>query len=138
MSGPTTTLAGAGLLAAVLAVAAGIAVATGDGSPVHRQAVGLAAVVVLAGSLGGWLVARWGRGRSPGIAAAAAIAATLARLTPPMVALAWLTVIDGPLAAAGAGQILMILYLVLLATGVLLHIMVGAGEARRGGADDAN
>jgi len=134
----TATLAGAGLLAAVLAVAAGIALAIGDTGPAQRQAVGFAAVVVMSGSLGGWLTARWGRGRSPGIAAATATAATLVRLTPPLAALAWLASTGGPLAAGGAREFLVIFYLVLLATDVFLHIMEGAGAARRGRGTDAN
>ena len=62
--------AGAGILLAVLAVAAGGAIAMLGAGPAQLRAVALAAAVAGGGAVAGWLVAGWGRGKSAGTAVA--------------------------------------------------------------------
>lgn len=120
------TLAGTAALSAVLAVAATIAWATGDGGPGRAKAIGVAAGISLAGSLGGWLAGRC-RPAEPARAVSLGLAALGLRIFPALAGLVWIRSAGGELADAGAAEWLLIFYLALLATDVLLHIM-GSGR----------
>ncbi|MFM7108557.1 MAG: hypothetical protein ACKOZU_08175 [Planctomycetaceae bacterium] len=124
------TLLGMVILAGVLAAAAALALQLGGGRPGWREAVGFAAAVTAAGGLGGWLAARR-PAPTPAAAMVAALGATALRLIPPLAALAWLSDRGADLREAGAGGLLVIFYLVLLATVILLHIMVAPEAAAR-------
>lgn len=139
------TLLGAGILLAVWAAGLASALAWGDDTPSRRSAVGLAGGVCLAGSLGGWLLARLGDrlAASPAagrraVAVAAGLAAIAFRLALPLVTLAWLQTAGNQFAAAGAGGVLLGLYLALLATDISLTIMGRSERPRNRGRTDAN
>lgn len=107
------------------------------GEPLRMRAVAVAAVASGAGAFGGWCASRWGRGRTPAQAVSAGLAATVARLAPTLTALAWVT--NRPdLRRSGAGGLLVIFYLALLATDLLLHIRLAAAAATtvEGGSQD--
>lgn len=128
--GGRVTLAGVAILAGVLAAAVAVALACGDGRAAWWQAVGFAAAVTAVGGIGGWLAARR-PAANPAAAVAAGLGATALRLIPPLAALAWLSDRGAPLREAGAGGLLVVFYLVLLATAILLHIMVAPVAAAR-------
>lgn len=134
MSEPWRTIAGSGLFLLVLAVAAAVSLAGAGQDPARWQAVALAAATTGAGAIGGWIVSRWSRGRAAGTAVAGGLAATLVRVAPPLVALAWTTTSGGPLREAGAPGLVVAFYLALLATQVLATI-IGARKpgSPRGG-----
>ncbi|MFM7290194.1 MAG: hypothetical protein ACKO6B_03055 [Planctomycetia bacterium] len=123
------TFLGAAVLAAVLAGAVGLAVATADATPRVGEAIAFAAVVCLAGSVGGWIVARWPT-RNPALAVAQGLGAVALRIFLPLAALGWLQTGGNALGAAGAGRFVLFFYLALLATDISLHIMGGRRSTR--------
>ena len=122
------TVTGCLAILLVQAVLAWYVIARGDGSQQQLMAVVFAATITGTGSLAGWLVARWSRGKSAGIAAAGGLAATGLRLLPPMLALAWLTAAKPPPEKAGAGGLLVGFYLSMLMLAIVLHILEGQRE----------
>jgi hypothetical protein len=139
------TLLGAGVLLAVWVAGLAIALAWSDPSAARRSAVALAGGVCLTGSLGGWLLARLGDrlATSPlagrrAAAVAAGLAAIAFRIALPLAALAWLQADGSQLAAAGAGGLLLGLYLALLATDISLTIIGRSERPRNRGRTDAN
>ena len=128
------TLRGAVILLAVLVLLAAAAIAHGgptrQGGPEWLRAVALVAGVCGASSLGGWFVARLGAG-GPALAVSGSLGGIALRLLLPLLLLGWLSVdpTTAPAAArlreAGAGGLLVVFYLTLLATDILLHIMWG-------------
>lgn len=124
------TLLGAAILAAVLAAACVLALAVGGDRPRWVEAVFFATAIAGMGAIGGWLVARR-PAANPAAAVATALGATVLRIIPPLAGLAWLADRGTPLREAGAGGLLIGFYLVLLATGILLHIMVAPDPAAR-------
>jgi predicted permease len=139
------TLLGAGVLLAVWAAGMAVAVAWGDRSAGGRAGAAFAGVVCLTGSLGGWLMARLGdrlaahaaAGRRT-LAVAAGLSAIAVRLALPLLALAWLQTGGKELADAGAGGVLLGLYLALLATDIFLTIMGRSERPPNRGRTDAN
>jgi hypothetical protein len=117
------TILGAVILVVVLAATASMALALGAGRPRWPEAVAFAAAIAAVGGLGGWLAARL-PAANPALAVAYGLGATALRIMPPLVGLAWLSDRGTPLREAGAGGLLVGFYLVLLVTGILLHIMV--------------
>lgn len=131
------TLIGAVALLAVLAAGVLLAFAFGDGTPPYLRAVAITATVCGSGSLAGWVIARRPY-RSPAGMVAGGLAAIFFRLTLPLAALAWLQAEAHGLRDAGAGELLVGFYLLLLATDIVLNIMwsqEGRGCRRR---KDAN
>ena len=128
------TLQGAGILLAVLAVVSAAALAHGGptrlGGPAWHRAVAIVAGVCGVSSLGGWFVARLGAG-GPALAVSGSLGGIALRLVLPLFLLGWLSAdpaaipAAGRLRAAGAGGLLVVFYLTLLATDILLHIMWG-------------
>jgi len=128
------TLFGAGILLAVLALLATTAIAHGgptrSGGPEWHRAVAIVAGVCGVSSLGGWFVSRLGAG-GPALAVSGSLGGIALRLVLPLLLLGWLSVdpaLDpraGGLREAGAGGLLVVFYLTLLATDILLHIMWG-------------
>ncbi|MEI7780813.1 MAG: hypothetical protein WCJ18_02670 [Planctomycetota bacterium] len=117
------TVIGTVALSAVLAGAATTAVVAGGDRPRWLEAVGFAAAVCLAASLGGWLVSRAFQA-SPAGAVAGGLGGIAVRILPPLAALGWLNAGGRDLRDAGAGGLLVAFYLALLATDILLHIMM--------------
>jgi hypothetical protein len=128
------TLLGAGILLAVLALLTAAAIAQGGptraGGPEWQRAVALVTGVCGVSSLGGWFVARLGAG-GPALAVSGSLGGIALRLLLPLLLLGWLSVdpTTAPAAErlreAGAGGLLVVFYLTLLATDILLHIMWG-------------
>ena len=128
------TLLGALILLAVLVLLAAAAIAHGgptrQGGPEWLRAVTLVAGVCSVSSLGGWFVARLGAG-GPALAVSGSLGGIVLRLVLPLLLLGWLSVDPatapgaGRLREAGAGGLLVVFYLTLLATDILLHIMWG-------------
>ncbi|RLS82457.1 MAG: hypothetical protein DWI05_03345 [Planctomycetota bacterium] len=128
------TLRGAVILLAVLALLAGGAIAHGGpsraGGAEWQRAVAVVAGVCGASSLGGWFVARLGAGGAA-LAVSGSLGGIVLRLVLPLLLLGWLSVDPatapgaGRLREAGAGGLLVVFYLTLLATDILLHIMWG-------------
>ena len=128
------TLLGAGILVTVLALVSAAAIAHGGptrlGGPEWLRAVSLVAGVCGVSSLGGWIVARLGAG-GPAMAFSGSLGGIALRLVLPLLLLGWLSVdpatapAAGRLREAGAGGLLVVFYLTLLATDILLHIMWG-------------
>jgi len=119
-----TTLLGATVLVAVLAVATVGSLAMGSDRPNWNAAVGFAAGVCLVSSLGGWLITRAFSAENK-MAVAGAIAGVSLRIFLPLVALVWLNTGGEMLRTAGTGGLLAAFYLLLLATDIFLHIIVG-------------
>ena len=130
------TWAGVAILSAVLATGVAVALATGDGGPGRRRAIGFAAGICLVTSLGGWLAGRVAPA-NPARAVGLGIGAIGLRIFPLLVALGWLQTAGGSLRADGAGEWMLVFYLVLLATDIFLHIMDTPGR-RNGGASSTN
>lgn len=130
----TTTLgslAGCGILAAVLTVAAALALWGGESErPERVRAVAFAAAVAGSGSILGWFATRRAA-PSPAAAVGGTLAGTLLRLGPPLAGLAWLGAAGGDLLRGGADRLLVIFYLVLLATTIFLDIIGGRGRHRK-------
>jgi hypothetical protein len=128
------TFLGAGILLAVLALVSAAAIAHGGptrvGGPEWLRAVAVVAGVCGVSSLGGWFVARLGAG-GPALAVSGSLGGIALRLLLPLFLLGWLSVdpttapAAGRLREAGAGGLLVVFYLTLLATDILLHIMWG-------------
>jgi hypothetical protein len=128
------TRQGGGILVAVLALASAAAIAHGgptrQGGPEWIRAVAVVAGVCGVSSLGGWFVARLGAG-GPALAVSGSLGGIALRLLLPLLLLGWLSVdpttapAAGKLREAGAGGLLVVFYLTLLATDILLHIMWG-------------
>jgi len=128
------TLQGAGLLLGVLGLLAVAALVHGgptrQGGPEWQRAVAVVAAVCGVSSLGGWIVARLGAG-GPALAVSGSLGGIALRLLLPLLLLGWLSVdpttapAAGRLREAGAGGLLVVFYLTLLATDILLHIMWG-------------
>jgi hypothetical protein len=119
----STTLAGAAVLVGALAVAATLSAWGAPRVPGRWPAVVFAATITGFGSVAGWLATRRAA-QSPAAAVGGTLAATLLRLAPPLAGLAWLGAAGGDLRRAGADRLLVIFYLVLLATAIFLDIMV--------------
>ena len=135
MRNRVSSRAGAAIFLGVLAGAAGGAVALLGTGPAQLRAVAMAAVVAGVAALAGWFVARWGRGKSAGLAVAGGLGATLVRLFPVLIALGWLVSREEGMGPGRPDLLLVIFYLLMLATDVLLN-MIGAPETMpaRGGA----
>jgi len=114
--------------AAVMA-AAGVALAIGPPGDAHRRAVGFAAASCLAGSIAAWLAGCW-PATTPSARVTAALAATVLRLFPALLALGWLQTGGAELAAAGAGESLVVFYLASLAAELVRTIMAGTARSR--------
>ncbi|MEN9666835.1 MAG: hypothetical protein RLZZ326_3198 [Planctomycetota bacterium] len=128
------TLLGALILLAVLVLLAAAAIAHGGptrlGGPAWLRAVAVVAGVCSLSSLGGWFVARLGAGGAA-LAVSGSLGGIVLRLVLPLLLLGWLSVDPATapgavsLREAGAGGLLVVFYLTLLATDILLHIMWG-------------
>ena len=116
------TLFGTAVLVAVLAGAAGLAVATAGATPHAGEAIAFAATICLAGGVGGWIVARWPT-MNPALGVAKGLGAVTLRIFLPLAALGWLQAGGSGLREAGADRFVLIFYLALLATDILLHMM---------------
>lgn len=120
-----------GLIApAAVVVAAAAALALAPAGPEPRRAIAFAAGICLTGALAAWLVGCW-PARTPSGRVAAGLAATGLRLFPALVGLGWLQAGGKDLAAAGAGENLVIFYLVSLAAELVRTIMAAVAEPRR-------
>jgi hypothetical protein len=117
-----------GPAAVVGAAAAALALAPSD--PPRRHAVGFAAAICLTGSVAAWLIGFW-PATTPSGRVTAGLAATCLRLFPALLGLGWLQAGGGDLAAAGAGENLVIFYLVSLAAELVRTIMSVAVQPRR-------
>ena len=109
--------------------------------PDRRLAMGIVSAVCGLASVGAWIVTRLGA-EDPALAVSRGLGGTVVRLLPPLAFLGWLTdspwspPLSGRLREAGAGGLLVVFYLVMLATDILLHIMWGpTGGGRRSPAE---
>ena len=125
-------LVGVVALAATAAGVATTALAMGPDRPGRSEAGAFAAAICLPGALVAWLLAQL-PARNPALAVATPLAGIALRIMPPLVALAWLSTRKSGVLDAGAAPILVALYLALLATDVVLHIV-----ARRSATGDKN
>jgi hypothetical protein len=123
-------LVGAGVLLATLAVAAAASLAVLGCDADHVLAVGFAAAVAGGGAVTGWTLARQGRGGPVAVAVAGGLAATLVRMLPLLVALAWLVGRDQSSWAAAAGGLLVAFHLVLLVTDMVLNSLADRWPGR--------
>ena len=147
---PRMIRVGVAVLLAALAVAAAVALVLLGVDATNLRAVAFAAAVAGGGAVAGWIVARQGRGGPVGVAVAGGLAATLVRMFPLLVALAWLFGRDQSSWEGVAGGLLVAFHLVLLATDIGLNSLADrwaapAAEAphvaenrRSAGADVAN
>ncbi len=126
-----STLGGATVLLGVLAACVAAAVAVLGREPWQIRAIALTAAVTGTGAIGGWLAARLGRGKAPGLAVAGGLGATLVRLFPVLIALGWVTSREEGMGADRAGELLVFFYLLLLACDVVLN-MIGTSRTRPG------
>jgi hypothetical protein len=140
-------LVGVATLLAVLVVAAAGCLAVLGSDADHLRAVAFAAAVAGGGAVTGWIVARQGRGGPAAVAVAGGLAATLVRMLPLLVALAWLVGRDQSSWTGAAGGLLVAFHLVLLVADMVLNSLadrwVGRGSQTRetrpsAGADNAN
>jgi len=122
---PWQTRMGVLILGSAVAAASGLALVRGENRPGWPQAVAFAATVSGSSALGGWLIARKQQ-KSPALAVAGALASGALRIFVPLGALAWLQGPGTPLREAGADGLLVVLYLLLLAIALGLHIMWGS------------
>jgi hypothetical protein len=134
---PASTAAGVVMQLAALALAAGIALAVGWNQPQRGSAVAFAAGVCLVVVAGAWIAARR-PGATPAARTAAALGVVCLRIFPALGALGWLQTRGGSLREAGAGQLLVIFYLVVLAVDLVLNIMGGRGGPAQPGSTAAN
>lgn len=112
-------LGGAAMLLVVLVVTAAAALAVLGTDAVHLRAVAFAAAVTGGGAVAGWIAGRQGRGGPAGVAGG--LAATLVRMMPLLVALAWLTGRDDLPWAREAGGLLVAFHLALLVADMTLN-----------------
>jgi hypothetical protein len=126
-------LVGMAVLLAVLAVASAGCLAVLGSDANHARAVAFAAVVAGGGAVTGWVVARQGRGGPAAVAVAGGLAATLARMLPLLVALAWIVGRDQASWEGVAGGLLVAFHLVLLVADMTLNSLVDrwGGRASR-------
>jgi hypothetical protein len=123
-------LLGVAVLMVVLAAAtAGCLAVLGFDSD-HVRAVAFAAAVTGGGAVTGWVVARQGRGGPAAVAVAGGLAATLVRLLPLFVALAWLVGRDQASWEGTAGGLLVAFHLLLLVTDMVLNSLADRRAAR--------
>jgi len=135
---PASTFMGLAIQAAALAVASGIAWMAGADRPDRAEAVGFAAAVCLGGGVAGWAAAQW-RGVTPAARVSAALAVVALRIFPALAALGWLQTPAGlRLREAGAGGMLLVFYLAVLAADVILNIMGSRGSGPTPGPKRAN
>lgn len=127
---------GVAILVTVLGTAVAVAMATGDGGPGRRRAIGFAAGICLVTSLGGWLAGRVAPA-NPARAVGLGIGAIGLRIFPLLMALGWLQTAGGSLREDGAGELMLVFYLALLATDILLHI-IGSRGRQNGGVSSTN
>jgi hypothetical protein len=123
VSGRITTATGAGVFLGVLAAGAAAAAAVIGISPADIRAIGLAAGVTGGAAVAGWAAARWGRGRDAGLAVAGGLGATVVRLLPVLVVLGWIVSREEGMDRDRAGALLVVFYLLMLATDILLNMM---------------
>lgn len=114
-------LVGVAVLLGALAVAAAGSLALLGSDANHGRAVAFAALVAGGGAVTGWIVARQSRGGAAAVAVAGGLAATLARMLPLLVALAWLIGRDQASWEGAAGGLLVAFHLVLLVTDLVLN-----------------
>lgn len=114
-------LVGVAVLLAMLAVAAAGSLAVLGSDANHARAVAFAAVVAGGGAVTGWIVARQGRGGPAAVAVAGGLAATLVRMLPLLVALAWLIGRDQASWEGVAGGLLVAFHLILLVADMVLN-----------------
>lgn len=120
-----------GLIApAAIVAAAAAALALTPPDEQSRQAIAFAAGVCLTGAIAASLAGCW-PARSPSARVSAGLAATGLRLVPALVGLGWLQAAGADLAAAGAGECLVVFYLVSLAAELVRTIMAAVAEPRR-------
>lgn len=128
-----STLAGGMILVTATALVAGAGLLAGTAEkPGGGAALAFAAVVCLAGALAGWLMARWPVS-IPSRRVAQGLGGTAVRLFGPLIALGWLQAAAPELRKAGAGEWLLIFYLVLLAVDIFLNIIGRAQERKNTG-----
>lgn len=128
---PASTSAGAGIQAAVLAVAAALSWGSATKIPHRLEAVGFAAAICLGGIAGAWAAAQW-RGSTPAARVSATLAVVGLRIFPALAALGWLQTPAGlRLREAGAGGALLGCYLAVLAADVILNIIGTERPARQ-------
>jgi hypothetical protein len=128
---------GVAVLLAALAVAAAVALLLLGVDATHLRAVAFAAAVAGGGAVTGWIVARQGRGGPAAVAVAGGLAATLVRMFPLLVALAWLVGRDQSSWEGVAGGLLVAFHLVLLATDIGLNSFADRWAAPAAEAPDA-
>lgn len=133
---PRGTLLGVAVLLAVLAVAAAGCLAVLGSDADHGRAIAFAAAVAGGGAVTGWIVARQGRGGPAATAVAGGLAATLARLLPLLVALAWLTGRDQSSWEGAAAGLLVVFHLVMLLTDMLLNSWADRRAGRTSGSPE--
>lgn len=139
LAGPAGAVPGVCALLVATAAVGAAAMWIGGGGPGPGRAVAFAAAACLPGFLAAWVLTRRAAA-DPGRALAASLAAIALRTLPPLAGLAWLSGTRQGAAVARAGEapppadaagILVALYLALLVTDVLLHMMAGrAGHGR--------
>jgi len=127
---PRIVPVGVAVLLAALAVAAAVALLLLGVEAKHLRAVAFAAAVTGGGAVTGWIVARQGRGGPAAVAVAGGLAATLVRMFPLLVALAWLVGRDQSSWEGVAGGLLVAFHLVLLATDMALNSLADRRGAR--------
>lgn len=132
------TVAGAALLMGVIATGVAVSLRWAGDDPMRRMAVMVAATSAGCGSLVGWLVARWGRGRGAPTAVGAGLGAVLLRIAPPLAVLAWLGGPGRELRDAGAAGLLVSFYLALLTVDIVLHVAAGPDRPRATDRDTVN
>jgi len=123
---------------AVIAIALALTLSWAGEDSLRREAAFFAAAVAGGGALTGWAVTCMSRGRAPALAAAGGMGATLVRLGPMLVALGWISAVDAGLRSAGAGELLVLFYLPLLAVDIGLVLFCGVRSGRNRGANAAN
>ncbi len=133
-----STAAGVAVLLGVLAAAVAAAVVNLGADSVQLRAIAFAAGMAGLAAVSGWCMGRWGRGRPAGLAVAGGLAATLVRLLPVLAALGWILTHREGVGAGRADMLLVIFYLVLLATDVLLNIFGGPEPPRDRGGTTSN
>ena len=110
------------MLLGVLGVISALSLALGRGRPGWPAAVGFAATVVGVSSVGGWILGRL-RSHTAAGGVAAALAASAARIALPLAALGWLAAKNPSLGESPEAGLLVVFYLVLLATTLLATML---------------